>query len=155
MSSGFHYICSLYYVVTTTTRVFNDLLLCMPWSLTHAVCCRINKLSMNIIAGYFCPRYNKMYHLFNELHAMTCPPITFKGQFIQRSTHVKLNKSVFSYLRTLTTRHCSHSPAAAAIIDRYLLPAGPTAANLQQRVCCCGPMLGQTDGWTPYRFISK
>jgi len=29
--------------------------------------------------------------------------------------------------------------------DRYLLLAGPTAANLQQRVCCCGPMLEQTD----------
>jgi len=43
--------------------------------------------------------------------------------------------------------HCPHSPAAAAAIDRYLLPAGLTAAaNLQQQVCCCGPMLGQTDG---------
>ena len=33
----------------------------------------------------------------------------------------------------------------------------PTAANLQQRVCCCEPMLGQTDGQTngrtPHRFI--
>ena len=26
------------------------------------------------------------------------------------------------------------------------LPAGPTAANLHQRVCCCGPVLGQADG---------
>ena len=25
-------------------------------------------------------------------------------------------------------------------------PVRPTAANLQQRVCCCEPMLGQTDG---------
>ena len=33
-----------------------------------------------------------------------------------------------------------------AAID--LMPAGPTAANLQQRVCCCAPMLGQTDGQT-------
>ena len=33
------------------------------------------------------------------------------------------------YLRTLTTWHCSHSLAAAAAIDRYVLPAGPTAAN--------------------------
>ena len=37
-------------------------------------------------------------------------------------------------LRTLTTWHCPHSPAAGAAIDRYLLPAGPTAANLQQTV---------------------
>jgi len=63
------------------------------------------------------------------------------------------HKSVFSYPRTLTTWHCPHSPAAAAASDRYLLPAEPTAANLQQRVCCCGPMLGQTDGRTPCRFI--
>ena len=47
------------------------------------------------------------------------------------------NKSVFSILRELATRHCSHlvlsvvllqRPAAAAV-DRYCLPAGPTAAN--------------------------
>ena len=46
-----------------------------------------------------------------------------------------------------------------AVIDRYFLPAGPTAANLQQRVCCCQPVLdghtkGQTDGQTSYRFIT-
>ena len=51
---------------------------------------------------------------------------------------------MFSYLRTLTTWHCPHLPTTAAAIDRFLLPTGPTAANLQQRVCCCGPMLGQT-----------
>jgi len=33
----------------------------------------------------------------------------------------------------------------------YLLPAAPTAANLQQWVCCCGPMLGQTGGRTDGR----
>jgi len=52
------------------------------------------------------------------------------------------NKSVFSFLRQLTTWHCSHlllnavllcalllrRPAAAAV-DRYSLPAGPTAAT--------------------------
>jgi len=36
--------------------------------------------------------------------------------------------------------------AAAAAVDRYLLLTGPTTADLQQRVCCCGPMLRQTDG---------
>ena len=61
---------------------------------------------------------------------------------------------MFSYLHTLTMWHCPHIPqhaAAAAAIDRYLLPVGPTAANLQQqahagtdrRLC----------GQTPYRFI--
>jgi len=44
---------------------------------------------------------------------------------------------------TLLLQSTSH-----AAIDRYLLPAGPTAANLQQKVCCCGPVLGQTDGQT-------
>jgi len=74
--------------------------------------------------------------------------------------NLDLNKSVFSFLRTLTTWHCPHPTlllllpsAGRAAIDRYLLTAGPTAANLQQRVCCCGPMLGQTDGRTPYRCM--
>ena len=50
-----------------------------------------------------------------------------------------INQSVFSFLRQLTTWYCSHSPAAdtvwplltanCAAIDRYLLLAGPTAAN--------------------------
>jgi len=43
--------------------------------------------------------------------------------------------------------------AAAAAIDRDHLPARPTAANQQQRVCCCRPMPGQTDRRTLYRFI--
>ena len=52
--------------------------------------------------------------------------------------------------------HPLHAAAAARLapIDRYLLPAGPTAANLQlQRICFYGPMLGQTDGRTPYHCI--
>ena len=36
---------------------------------------------------------------------------------------------MFSYLPTLTTWHCPHSPAAAPAIDRYFFPAGPAAAN--------------------------
>ena len=38
--------------------------------------------------------------------------------------------------------------AGRAAIDRYLLLAGLTAANLQRRVCCCVPMLVQTDRQT-------
>jgi len=41
----------------------------------------------------------------------------------------------------------------AAATDWYLLPAGPTAANLQQRVVCCGPTLGQMDGQTDRRTL--
>ena len=48
-------------------------------------------------------------------------------------------------LHTLTTWHCPQSHAGHAAIDPYLLPAGLTAADLQQRVCCCGPVLGQTE----------
>jgi len=44
-----------------------------------------------------------------------------------------------------------HSTAAA--VNQCLLPARPTATNLQQRLCCCGPMLWQTDGRTSYYFI--
>ena len=48
--------------------------------------------------------------------------------------------------------------AGRATIDQYLLPAGPTTANLQHWVCCCGPMLGHTDGhstvtWTQLRTL--
>jgi len=55
--------------------------------------------------------------------------------------------SVFSF--TLTTWHRQLLLSAGrAAIDRYLLPAGPTATNLQlqQWDSCCGPMLGQRDG---------
>jgi len=47
----------------------------------------------------------------------------------------KKNKSAFSFLRQLTTRHCSHLllDAGRAAIDRYLVAAGPKAANPQQR----------------------
>jgi len=42
-------------------------------------------------------------------------------------------------------------------IDRYLLLAGPTAANPLLQVCCCGPTLEltdkRTDGRTLYHFI--
>lgn len=60
------------------------------------------------------------------------------------------NKSVFSYstyVRLLRGTARIHPPqAVAAATDRYLLPTVPTAANLQQRVCCCRTMQGQTDG---------
>jgi len=82
-------------------------------------------------------------------------PATFKQVIFERSGLVGLldctrqtQMTMSSCLRTLTTWHCPHSPAhvTASAIDRYLLAAGPTAANLQQRVCCCEPMLGQKDG---------
>ena len=41
-------------------------------------------------------------------------------------------KSFFSYLRTLTTWHCPHSPAAATAIDTFC-PPGP-----QQQTCNSG-----------------
>ena len=54
---------------------------------------------------------------------------------------------------TLATWHCPHSAADAATvaISQYLLPTKPTAASLQQRVCCYGHW---TDGRTLYRFIN-
>jgi len=56
-----------------------------------------------------------------------------------------INKSVFSFLRTLTTWHYPYSSAARraavrrAAIDRYLLPAGPTAANPLCGFAAVGP----------------
>jgi len=51
------------------------------------------------------------------------------------------NKSMFSFLRQLSTGHCSHLllsavlwlSAGRAAIDRYLSPAGRTAANPHER----------------------
>jgi len=43
--------------------------------------------------------------------------------------------------------------AGRAAIDRYLLAAGPTAANLQQRHAVAGCDYGQTDGRMPDRCI--
>jgi len=64
--------------------------------------------------------------------------------------------SVFSFLRTLTTRHYPHSPSTSlllsagnATIDRYIFPAEPTAANLQQTD---GQADRETDG---HRTLTK
>ena len=69
------------------------------------------------------------------------------------------NKSVFIFLRQLTTCHCPHLlPCAVllraqrrAAIDRYLLLAGHTAANLQQRSAAGEWRHKQTDGQTDGR----
>ena len=69
-----------------------------------------------------------------------------------------LQPPLFSFLRSLTTWHYPHSLDAGcaavrrAAIDRL---AGPTAANLQQLVCCCGPMLGHSDGRTDGRTLDR
>ena len=76
---------------------------------------------------------------------------------ISRMIFCKLGpRSLFSFLRQLTTRHCPHSHAAAAsrllltagraAIDRYLLHDGPSAAN---------PPQGQTDGRTGARQLRR
>jgi len=50
------------------------------------------------------------------------------------------NKSVFSFLRTLTTWHCPHS-LAQLLLSVVQQSIDISAANLQQLVCCCGPVL--------------
>ena len=73
------------------------------------------------------------------LYVNVCPSRLVRDDLCDNVTRVNYtrlgyatNKSLFSLLRTLTTRHCSHSPAAAAerlsaAIDRYLLPTGPSS----------------------------
>jgi len=62
-------------------------------------------------------------------------PHTSRYQMLMKEVHfAKRSEQVcVQLLRTLTTWHLPHSSAADAAIDRCLLPAGPAAANLQQR----------------------
>jgi len=64
-------------------------------------------------------------------------------------TSICINKSVCSYLRTLTTWHRPHSPrhATAVAIDRSC-PPGPQQQTWSSGLLCA-PMMGQTYGWTP------
>ena len=142
-----------------------------PWSVWATVAPRhIHSSHTVILASLFLPVLPKSIQLTAVIHSLA---ITETGSSailallfqlvrcifvcVYSLVHSKINKAVFSYLSTLTTWLCPHSHAAAAATSRYLLPAGFTAANLQQRVCCCGPMRrqtdGRTDGWTPYRMI--
>jgi len=60
----------------------------------------------------------------------------------------KLNKSVSSFLRQLTTWHCTHLLLSAGreAIDQYLLAAGPTVVNPpRRRVAAEDVTDGQTD----------
>ena len=62
-------------------------------------------------------------------------------------------KSVFSYL---TTRHCPLPHAASAAIGRYVLHAGPTAANPPHAAAASKwhrQSDTQTDGRTPYSVL--
>ena len=62
---------------------------------------------------------------------------------------------MFSFLRQLTTWHCSQLllSAGRAATDRYLLPAGPTAANPPHAATAVDRWVRQTDRQTPYRYI--
>jgi len=64
-----------------------------------------------------------------------------------RTVCVKISKSVFSFLRTLTECHCPHLPAAVELrlcrCDTSC-PPGP-----QQQTCS-----RQTDGLTLYRYVN-
>ena len=62
---------------------------------------------------------------------------------------------MFSFLRPLTTWHCSQLllSAGRAAIDRHLLPTGPTAANPPHAAAAVDRWVRQTDGRTPYRYI--
>ena len=90
-----------------------------------------------------------------------CPPYRsaslskVQAEFILNVNFLAKADFVFSFLRTLTTWHCPPLllSIGRASIDGYPRPIGLTVANLQLWVCCCRPMLGQTDGWTPYRYI--
>jgi len=92
-------------------------------------------------------------------------PITAKAHFcetcltpdeLQNRRPVK-HKSVLSFLRQQITWHCSHlllnaillRHLAAITVDRYLLSAGPTAANPPQ----WHAVVDRWERQTPYRYI--
>ena len=73
---------------------------------------------------------------------------------LSRETSVQLS------IRTLTTWHCPHSPAARraavrrAAIDRYVVPAGSTLHS--SKVCCREPCWDRrTDGQTDARQMHR
>ena len=75
-------------------------------------------------------RYHSEKHLW-EFY----PQHGGKSQLALKLRHCHLCISLFSFLRQLTKWHCSpycciDRAVAGAAIDRYLLPARPTAANL-------------------------
>ena len=102
------------------------------------------------LLGHFC--YRTMNNTNNTEYSIASKlSIRFLSAACRKAKCSTLyNWYLFSFLRTLTTWHCPHSPTTAAehcaAINLCLLSAGLTAANLQQRVYCCGPRLGQTDG---------
>jgi len=73
------------------------------------------------------------------------------------------NKSVFSFLRQLTTWHCSHSLLDAVLLYwatgvRHCCSIFPVrrAHSSKLTACCCSSQYidgTQTDGQTPYRYI--
>ena len=77
-----------------------------------------------------------------------------RWMMLSRETSVQL------LIRTLTTWHCPHSPAARraavrrAAIDRYVVPAGSTLHSSQ--VCCREPCWDRrTDGQTDARQMHR
>jgi len=75
-------------------------------------------------------KYHRLIDYFARTELYTSRDFIYSREW--RTAH-------YSFLRTLITWHCPHSPAPTAAMNQYLLPARPTAANLQQRICCCGP----------------
>ena len=77
--------------------------------------------------------------------------------FLNVLQHSFLLKSVIAYIYTVFIFNFFDSSDKTDVINFCSAestsparhsgkPVRPTAANLQQRVCCCEPMLGQTDG---------
>ena len=64
-------------------------------------------------------------------------------------------KSVFSFLRQLTTWHCSQLllSAGRAAIDRYLLPVHGPQQQTRLKMRSMDGTDRRTDGRTPYRYI--
>jgi len=88
-----------------------------------------------------------MYHIpANGVLWVVCSTFVVQRQFQYVFSYMPIYADYMS-LPAYARRCCSNQSISPA------LPIGPTAANLQQRVCCCGRTLEQTDGQTPYLLI--
>jgi len=134
--------------VHALTPSMEQLLVDVACQCQAVICCRVTPLQKALVVDLIKRRKNAVTLAIgdgaNDVSMIRSQFFIQIYLFILKQVCVQLPM----YLYMLTKWHCPHSPTAAAATDRYLLPTGSAAAELQQLVCCCGSMMGQTGGRT-------